>query len=581
MKKVLISGYYGFGNTGDEAILSAMVTSLKSEVPNAEITVASYRPFETEAKYGVKAIPRSVGSVRQALKKSDLFISGGGGLLQDVTSIRSLVYYCSLLLLARLERVPIMIYGQGIGPLNRYFSRFLTKLAISGANVIAVRDEGSKKMLQQIGVRREVVVTGDPALLLKPVRMSRLNGLERPIVGFALRAWRGIEFGRIAAAADSIKARTGSSIVFIPFHAKRDDSVAEQITARMKEPATVINGIELPAEVMGVIGELDVLVGMRLHSNIFAALQGIPFLPVAYDPKVDEFSKAVGAHAPIACRDLDEQKLVPEVERLLALDGNWGYSIEEARGKARQNALLAKQLLKERYILGVRFDAFEMDEAIAAIEDLIKEGKPHLIVTLNAEMMVMAKKDAAFRKVLQGAHLVVPDSIGIVWAGKLRTRVPGIDMIEEMAKVAVRKGYRIYMVGSEEGIAQEAALKLQERYPGLNIVGIESGFFSNKEESGLVERIRQAAPDILLVGLGMGKQEKWIAGHLHQLGVPACIGVGGSFDVIAGQVKRAPEWVRGAGLEWLYRFAQQPTRFKRILALPRFVYLVIRERGLM
>ncbi|OFW31948.1 MAG: hypothetical protein A2074_04220 [Candidatus Aquicultor primus] len=238
-------------------------------------------------------------------------------------------------------------------------------------------------------------------------------------------------------------------------------------------------------------------------------------------------------------------------------------------------------MLKERYILGVRFDAFEMDEAIAAIEDLIKERKPHLIVTLNAEMMVMAKKDDAFRKVLQGAHLVVPDSIGIVWAGKLRSRVPGIDMIEEMAKVAVRKGYRIYMVGSEEGIAQEAALKLQERHPGLNIVGIESGFFSVKEESGLIERIRQAGPDILLVGLGMGKQEKWIAEHLRQLGVPACVGVGGSFDVIAGQVKRAPEWVRGAGLEWLYRFAQQPTRFKRILALPKFVYLVIRERGLM
>jgi N-acetylglucosaminyldiphosphoundecaprenol N-acetyl-beta-D-mannosaminyltransferase len=154
-------------------------------------------------------------------------------------------------------------------------------------------------------------------------------------------------------------------------------------------------------------------------------------------------------------------------------------------------------------------------------------------------------------------------------------------MIEEMAKVAVRKGYRIYMVGSEEGIAQEAALKLQERHPGLNIVGIESGFFSVKEESGLIERIRQAGPDILLVGLGMGKQEKWIAEHLRQLGVPACVGVGGSFDVIAGQVKRAPEWVRGAGLEWLYRFAQQPTRFKRILALPKFVYLVIRERGLM
>ncbi|PJB77877.1 MAG: polysaccharide pyruvyl transferase CsaB, partial [Candidatus Aquicultor secundus] len=169
MKKVLISGYYGFGNTGDEAILSAMITSLRSEIPNVDITVSSFHPHETEAGYGVKAIPRSIKDIRRTLRKSDLFISGGGGLLQDVTSGRSLAYYCLLLILARVERVPVMIYGQGIGPIKRFFSKFLVKLAISGCNVIAVRDEGSKRVLEKIGVRREIVVTADPALLLKPV----------------------------------------------------------------------------------------------------------------------------------------------------------------------------------------------------------------------------------------------------------------------------------------------------------------------------------------------------------------------------------------------------------------------------
>jgi len=580
MKKVLISGYYGFGNTGDEAILSAMIMSLKAEIPSIEITVASSNPLETEERYGVKAIPRSVNEIRRAMKKSDLFISGGGGLLQDVTSVRSLVYYCLLLLLARVERVPIMIYGQGIGPVKRFSSKFLVRLAVSGANVITVRDERSKKILEDIGVRRDVFVTSDPALLLKPVHISRLNGLKRPVVGFALRAWKGIDFNDIARAADEISRRADASIVFIPFHLKRDDSVAEQIALRMQEPFQIVNGIELPSETLGLVGELDVLVGMRLHSTIFAALQGIPFLPIAYDPKVEEFSAMVGAPKPIPCRDIKVEKIVDGVESLLGLEGGWGYSIEDLRIRARQNASFAKQLLKERRILGIRFDALEMDEAIGVIEGYIKERTSHLVVTLNAEMMVMAQKDKDFKKVLKKASLLVPDSIGIVWAGKLRARVPGIDMIDEIAQKSVHKGYRIFMIGSKEGVAERAAAELTRRYPGLKIVGARSGYFSKEEEAGLIEEVRRTAPHILLVGLGMGKQEKWIAKHLDKLGVPACLGVGGSFDVIAGEVKRAPVWIRRAGLEWLYRFAQQPTRLKRILALPKFVFMVIRERKL-
>lgn len=580
MKKVLISGYYGFGNTGDEAILLAMVTSLRAEVPNIEITVASAKPLETQEKYGVKAIDRSVGAIRRAMIKSDLFISGGGGLLQDVTSVRSLAYYCSLLLLARVERVPIMIYGQGIGPIHWFFSKILVRLAVSGANVITVRDEGSKKMLEEFGVRREVIVTADPSLLLKPVHISRLNGVKRPVIGFAIRAWKGIDYNQIAKAADEVSDKVGASIAFIPFHSGRDRLVAEQIISKMKAHAQIVNGTDLPSEVLGVVGELDAMVGMRLHSNIFASLQGIPFLPIAYDPKVGEFSSMVGAPQPILCCDMEAEQIVTGVQSLLNLDGGWGYAIEDLRIKARQNAFLAKQLLKERRILGIRFDALEMDEATGIIEGYIQEQRPHLVVTLNAEMMVMARKDQSFRSVLSKASLLVPDSVGIVWAGKLKARVPGIDMVEELAGISAQKGYRIFMIGSKDGIAAKAAFELERRYPGLKVVGARSGYFTEKEEAQVIEEIREAAPDILLVGLGMGKQEKWIAKHLHYLGVPACLGVGGSFDVIAGEVRRAPVWIRRAGLEWLYRFMLQPTRFKRILALPKFVYMVVRERGL-
>ncbi|MHB8840835.1 MAG: polysaccharide pyruvyl transferase CsaB [Candidatus Aquicultor sp.] len=580
MKKVLISGYYGFGNTGDEAILSAMITSLRSEIPNIEITVSSFHPYETEARYGVKAIPRSIKAIRRTLKKSDLFVSGGGGLLQDVTSVHSLVYYCLLLIVARVERVPVMIYGQGIGPIKRFFSKFLVKLAISGCNIIAVRDEGSKRFLEKIGVRREIAVTADPALLLKPVRVSRLAGIKRPAIGFALRAWPGIDFTRIAKAADEVADRFDASVVLIPFHGGRDKSVAEQVAGRMVQKAMVIDNVELPSETLGVIGELDVLVGMRLHSTIFAAVQGVPFIPVAYDPKVEEFSSSVGALQAIACKDITSDTLIPGIEKLLSHTGGFAYAVEDLRIRARHNAVLAKHLLKERRILGIRFDALEMDEAAVIIEGYIAEKKPHLVVTLNAEMMVMARDDEGFRSVLKKADLLVPDSIGIVWAGRLRARVPGIDMVDELARRAALRGHKVFMIGSKKDVVEEAAAELQRRYPGLNIVGARCGYFSKGEEKQVVDEIRHASPDVLFVGLGMGKQEKWIAKHLYYLNVPVCLGVGGSFDVIAGKVKRAPVWIRQAGLEWLYRLLQQPTRLKRVLALPKFVFMVIRERRL-
>jgi N-acetylglucosaminyldiphosphoundecaprenol N-acetyl-beta-D-mannosaminyltransferase len=179
------------------------------------------------------------------------------------------------------------------------------------------------------------------------------------------------------------------------------------------------------------------------------------------------------------------------------------------------------------------------------------------------------------------ADLLVPDSIGIVWAGRLRARVPGVDMVDELAKRAAARRYTMFLVGSKDGIANKAATELIRRYPGLKIVGARSGYFSPEQEKKLVEEIRSVKPDILLVGLGMGKQEKWIVDHLRSLHVPVSLGVGGSFDVIAGETRRAPEWIRNAGLEWLYRFAQQPTRVKRMIALPRFVLMVMRERGIM
>jgi polysaccharide pyruvyl transferase CsaB len=585
MKKVLIAGYYGFGNIGDEAILSAMIASLQAEIPKIQITVASNNSQQTGDLYSVESVPRSLRSIRSVLKKSDLFICGGGGLLQDTTSLNSLTYYCALLILARMERVPVMVYAQGIGPLKRRISKFLVRLSISGCNVITVRDERSKRILEKIGVRRDIHVTADPALLLKPSQLSLLKGYKRPLIGYAFRAWQGLDFDTMARMADEVNKRFKGTAVFIPFHYKRDEFVAEQIVSRMKTTSTVLRSTELPSDVLGAIGELDALVGIRLHSTIFAAIQGIPFIPVSYDPKVSEFAKSINVKEALYVKGLRGASLVERIEKLIdSSDSSRGLQkslVDELRLKARQNASFAKQLLRERNVVGIRFDALEMDEAADAVELYIKKRKPRLVVTLNAEMIVMAKNDEYFKSILMKADLLIPDSIGIVWAGKLRARVPGVDMVDELAKRAAGRGYTIFLLGSKEGVAKKAAKELIRRYPGLRIVGARSGYFSSGQEQELIEEVRKTKPDILLAGLGMGKQEKWIADNLYTLGVPVSLGVGGSFDVIAGETRRAPKWIRSAGLEWLYRFAQQPTRVKRMMALPRFVLMVMRERGIM
>ncbi|MBI4734302.1 MAG: polysaccharide pyruvyl transferase CsaB, partial [Rubrobacteridae bacterium] len=526
-----------------------MITSLQAEIPKIQITVASNDPQQTRELYGIESIHRSVRSIRNALKKSDIFISGGGGLLQDVTSVRSLAFYCLLLVMARQMRVPVMIYAQGIGPLKRRPSKFLVRLSVSGCNVISVRDDRSKRLLEKIGVRREIHVTADPTLLLKPSQISVLKGFQGPLIGYALRAWPGLDYDSMARIADEVNGNFGGTAILIPFHFKRDEYVAEQIASRMKTSSVVLNATFLPSDVLGAIRELDALIAMRLHATIFGAIHGVPIIPISYDPKVSEFAKSINVKEALYVDSLKSGSIIERLKKMIGENDKVENSriqnsgIDELRLRARQNASLAKQLLKERQVVGIRFDALEMDEAADVIDSFIKKRKPRLVVTLNAEMIVMARSDERFRSILMKADLLIPDSIGIVWAGKLRARVPGIDMVEELAKRAANRGYKIFMVGSKEGVAKKAAATLIKRYPGLRIVGARSGYFSQEQEKRLVDEIKETKPDILLVGFGMGKQEKWIVDHLRLLDVPVSLGVGGSFDVIAGETRRAPKWI--------------------------------------
>jgi N-acetylglucosaminyldiphosphoundecaprenol N-acetyl-beta-D-mannosaminyltransferase len=235
-------------------------------------------------------------------------------------------------------------------------------------------------------------------------------------------------------------------------------------------------------------------------------------------------------------------------------------------------------------ILGLPVHNVDMDTALAEIDRFVREGPSHHIVTADASMLVTAQEDADLHAIILHADLVTPDSVGVLWAAKqqatpLRERVSGVEIVERLCALSPERGYKLYFFGAGPGVADQAAARMAAKYPGAQIVGARSGFFRPEETEAILADIRAAAPDILCVALGIPKQEKWIAAHRPALNVPALIGVGGTFDVLSGNTRRAPRLFQRLRLEWFWRLLSNPRKINKVLMLPRFIRLVRQRRS--
>lgn len=235
------------------------------------------------------------------------------------------------------------------------------------------------------------------------------------------------------------------------------------------------------------------------------------------------------------------------------------------------------------HILGVRVDAVTFDETLDIIGRWIEQRGPHQIATANPEFVMAAQADAQFHRTLQQADLCVADGIGLLWAARrlgahLPERVTGSDLVPLVAQAAAQRGWRLYLLGAAPGVAEQTGRLLEQQNPGLRIAGAYAGSPAAAEAPDIVQRVRAAHPDVLFVAYGAPAQDLWIARHKADLGAPVMMGVGGAFDHIAGVQRRAPATVQRVHLEWLFRLVTQPWRWRRQLALPRFVWAVLRQR---
>lgn len=328
--RAVLCGYYGFANAGDDAILQSICQSVREASGEVALTALSNDPALTEASCPVDAVPRfRPGAVRRALKESDALIFGGGSLLQDRTSTRSLLYYVSVIRAARMLGRPVMLYANGIGPVEKRANRKRVARAVESAAVVTLRDRDSARELREMGVRRgDLTVTADPVFRLDPAGEERSRELLRsaglsgdaPFAAVSVRPWPGTgDFpAALAALCDHLREAHGLAVLFVLMQPAADRAASQAVRDRMKGESFLLEAPCTPAELMGVIAEAKLCLAMRLHTLIFAARTATPVLGLPYDPKVAACLQELDMPSAGDVRDFRADRAAAEADALLA-----------------------------------------------------------------------------------------------------------------------------------------------------------------------------------------------------------------------------------------------------------------------
>lgn len=365
MINLLIAGYHGYGNCGDEATLMAMTTNIKAMAQDVNITAISHIPELTKTEYNINSVQRfNAIEVMRAIVKSDIILSGGGTLIQNGTSTRSLLYYLAIIKFAKLFRKRVMLYSNGIGPVVGKRNRKLVKLVVDNVDLITLREEFSAKDLADIGVKKpEIHITADAAFTLKSVSDERAKEIiakeeipmDKEMIGISVRQWNKAKYGdkyikEIAKACDNM-AKDGKTIVFIPMEFPKDAEVSKKIMNYMEEESFIIKGNYKPNEILGIVGQMNLIVGMRLHILLFSALKKIPMIGIVYDPKIEYYLDVLNMPkgGDVRTEEIDGQKLTNQIQGMFLGIERYQDILEQKLEILLEKASQNEKLLNEQF----------------------------------------------------------------------------------------------------------------------------------------------------------------------------------------------------------------------------------------
>ena len=363
MMNIVVSGYYGSKNGGDEAMLAAMLEVLRDLVDDLNVTVISVNPEYTKKRHNVDAVAwLDFWAISKKIRSADLLISGGGSLLQNVTSGRSLYYYLAIIFLAEIFGRKVMLYAQGIGPVYGTFARKIMNVLLNRVDLITVRDHGSLEELSRLEIARpKIYCTADPVLAIKPVSKEigekilarySIKKSDKKFIGAAVRHWRDWENCRaeLAKALDKLSEEVGAEIIFLPMQFPEDVKAAKSTAELMKNPCVVPEEEFTTQEILSLVGCMDILISIRLHALIFAGVMGVPMVGISYDPKIERFLDSIGEKPLGSLSEVTEGKIFDEVSQRLD-DSKYKRDdslLKNLNELAKKNARLAVELVEKK-----------------------------------------------------------------------------------------------------------------------------------------------------------------------------------------------------------------------------------------
>ena len=360
---IVMSGYYGFKNAGDEAILQSIYRNIQESCGNVSITVLSSDPEDTKARYGCNSVDRfKLLRVLKVLRRSDALVSGGGSLLQDFTSTKSLLYYLFIIRAAKCMGKKVMIYANGIGPVQKRANRRRVRRVVDRADVITLRDPASLEELRAMGVNRsDMRVTADPVFtmscsLTEEQRRELLDShgiAPGPFVAVSIREWPGMgDFCQsIASICDKIYEESGRAIVFISMQSDKDVPISRKVQSMMKSPSHILTGRFTAEELMGIMAQADAVLAMRLHALIFAARMNVPFAGLVYDPKVSAYTDALSMPSAGDVQGFDADSALQTITQVLEQRDEFAKILKlktsELEKAAMQDPALLRAMLED------------------------------------------------------------------------------------------------------------------------------------------------------------------------------------------------------------------------------------------